>query len=208
MINRIITDISDFIFVCDEPKKVDVIFIPGGSYAELPAYAAKLYRQGYAKRIVPSGGVAKDFGCFSGPKSKMDVYIGDYQTECDFFIDVLEKNGVPKETIVKEDKAAFTKENAILSRKVIDEKGIKVESALIVCKAFHARRCLMLYQMAFPEVTFSICPVHCYNITHDNWFTTEKGIERVMGEIARCGNQLTDEIKDYLLVNRTMDCEQ
>ncbi len=207
MEDRIITDISDFVFVCDEPKKVDVIFLPGGSYAELPEYAAKLYRQGYAKWIVPSGGVAKDFGCFSGPKSKVDIYTGDYRTECDFFIDVLERNGVPKESIIKEDKAAFTKENAILSRKAVDEKGIKVGSALIVCKAFHARRCLMLYQMAFPDVTFSVCPIHCYNITHDNWFTTEKGIERVMGEIARCGSQFTDEMKDYLLFNKTMDCE-
>ncbi len=83
MKNRIISDISDFVFVCDEPKKADVIFIPGGSYAELPEYAAKLYSQGYAKWIVPSGGVAKDFGCFSGPKSKVDIYIRKYRTECD-----------------------------------------------------------------------------------------------------------------------------
>jgi len=45
---------------------------------------------------------------------------------CDFFIDVLERNGVLKESIIKEDKAAFTKENAILSRKVIDEKASRL----------------------------------------------------------------------------------
>ena len=40
MNNRIITDISNFIFVSGEPKKVDAIFLPGGSHPEQPEYAA------------------------------------------------------------------------------------------------------------------------------------------------------------------------
>lgn len=31
MMNRIITDISDYIFVSDKPTKADVIFLPGGT---------------------------------------------------------------------------------------------------------------------------------------------------------------------------------
>ena len=68
-------------------------------------------------------------------------------------------------------------------------------SFLIVCKAFHARRCLMLYQMAFPSVDFKVCPVHCYNIMEENWHTTEQGVESVLGELARCGNQFVGDIK-------------
>ena len=30
MTDRIITDISDFIFVSDKPRKVDAVFLPGG----------------------------------------------------------------------------------------------------------------------------------------------------------------------------------
>ncbi len=41
---EIITDISNFIFVSDEPEKADAIFLPGGSHPELPEYAAELYR--------------------------------------------------------------------------------------------------------------------------------------------------------------------
>ncbi len=41
--NKIISDISEYIFVSDEPEKVDAIFLPGGSHPELPEYAAKLY---------------------------------------------------------------------------------------------------------------------------------------------------------------------
>lgn len=42
---EIITDISNFIFVSDEPEKADAIFLPGGSHPELPEYAAELYRR-------------------------------------------------------------------------------------------------------------------------------------------------------------------
>ena len=105
---------------------------------------------------------------------------------------------VPDEIIIKENKSGHTRDNAFLSRKVVDENGLKLKTAIIVCKAFHARRCLMLYQLAFPDVTFYVCPVNCYNITRDNWFETEQGIDRVLGELARCGNQFVGDIKEYL----------
>ena len=108
------------------------------------------------------------------------------------------KNGVPAQAIIGEDKSGHTRDNAFLSRKAVDEKGIEIKTAIIVCKAFHARRCLMLYQMAFPCVSFTVCPVSCYNITKDNWYKTEAGIDRVMGELARCGNQFTGDFKEYL----------
>ncbi len=50
---RIITDISDYIFVYDEPRKVDAILLPGGSHPEQPEYAAELYNKGFAKWLVP-----------------------------------------------------------------------------------------------------------------------------------------------------------
>lgn len=127
MASRVITDISDFIFVEDTPEPADAIFLPGGTHAEQPEYAAALYRQ------------------------------------------------------------------------AVDEKGLVFRTALIVCKAFHARRCLMLYQLAFPEVSFKVCPVPCYNITKENWYKTEAGIHRVLGELARCGHQFVGDIENYLL---------
>ena len=199
MKNRIITDISNYIFVADEPEKVDAIFLPGGSHPEQPEYAAALYHKGYAKWLIPSGGLSVKADKWQGVRSKADIYNGDYQSDCEFFTDVLIKNGVPTNSIIGEYKAGHTRDNAFFSRKIIDEKGIEINSAIIDCKAFHARRCLMLYQMAFPEVRMKVCPVHCYNITKDNWFETEQGIDRVLGELARCGNQFVGDIKKYLL---------
>lgn len=199
MKNRIITDISNYIFVADEPEKADAIFLPGGSHPEQPEYAAELYHKGYAKWLMPSGGISVKADKWQGVRSKADIYNGDYQSDCEFFTDVLIKNGVPTNAIIGEYKAGHTRDNAFFSREIVDKKGIEINSAFIVCKAFHARRCLMLYQMAFPEVSIKVCPIHCYNITKDNWFETEQGIDRVLGELARCGNQFVGDIKKYLL---------
>lgn len=199
MNDKIIADITNFIFVEDKPQKVDAIFLPGGSHPEQPEYAAELYCKGYAKWLIPSGGVSVKRDKWPGVRSKADIYNGDYQSDCEFFTDVFIKNGVPADVIVGEDKSRHTRDNAFLSRMVVDEKGIEIKTAIIVCKAFHARRCLMLYQMAFPDTTFCVCPVVCMGITKDNWYKTEQGIDRVLGELARCGNQFVGDIKEYLL---------
>ena len=198
MNDRIITDIANFIFVSDEPEKVDAVFLPGGSHPEQPEYAAGLYHQGYTKWLIPAGGVSVKRDKWPGVRSKVDIYNGNYRSDCEFFMDVLLKNGVPASAIIGEDKSGHTRDNAFLSRKSVDERGIDIKTALIVCKAFHARRCLMLYQMAFPDTVIKVCPVHCYNITKDNWYQSEQGIDRVLGELARCGNQFVEDIKQYI----------
>lgn len=199
MNNRVITDISNYIFVDDELEKADAVFLPGGSHPAQPEYAAELYCKGYARWIIPSGGVSVKRDKWPGVRTKADIYNGNYQSDCAFFTDVLMKNGVPADAIIGESKSGHTRDNAFLSRKVVDEKGVEIKTALVVCKAFHARRCLMLYQMVFPDVAIKIYPVPCYNITKDNWYKTEQGIDRVLGELARCGNQFVEDIKKYLL---------
>ena len=162
MQSRIISDISKYIFVDDELQKVDAIFHPGGSHPEQPEYAAQLYREGYAKWIIPSGGVSVKRDKWPGVRSKAEIYDGDYHSDCEFFTDVLLKNGVPSSAIIGENKPGHTRDNAFLSRVVVDE------------------------------------PVHCYNITKDNWDTSEEGIDRVLGELTRCGNQFVADINNYL----------
>ncbi len=199
MNDRIINDITNYIFVSDEPEVADVIFLPGGMHPQQPEYAAELYRRGYAKWIVPSGYMGVKWDFWPGVADKAEIYTGTYATECEFFIAVLTKNGVPRDAIIPEDAARHTRDNAFLSRKVVDASSIRIKTALIVCKEFHARRCLMLYQLAFPDVKFKVCPVNCSNITKENWHKSERGINRVMGELSRCGNQFVDDVKDYLL---------
>jgi len=195
---KFIDDIGEFIFLEDKMEKADIIFIPGGSHPELGEYAAELWKQGYAPYIMPSGGVSIKTGKFNGVKSKKELYNKDYKTDYDFLEDVLMINHVPKSVILREDTSAFTKENAMFSRRVADENKLSIKKAIICCKSFHARRCLMCYQLAFPDAKLYIHPIPYYQndtlISKENWNKSEVGIKRVLGELQRCGNQFTEEI--------------
>jgi len=194
---EIIADITGFIFVSDEMQRSDVLFLPGGSDPAIPEKAAELYTKGFAPILVPSGGVSVKTGMFAGVKRKANIYSGNYKTDCEFYADVLLKNGVNKSAIVEEDKSGYTKENARFTRSVLDERGFIIKTAIVVCKSFHARRCLMCYQFAFPNVEIRICPVDVYEVTRDNWYMHEHGVDRVMGELSRCGNQFLSEMKTF-----------
>lgn len=191
-------ELTDFIFVSDMPQASDIIFLPGGSDPAVPERAAQLFSQDHAPWLLPSGRFSIKTGAFAGVKHKQATYSGAYRTECEFYTDVLVQNGVPQSAILAEDQSSFTQENAIFSRQVTDHMGLAVKRAIICCKSFHARRCLMYYGMAFPETELLVCPVDVYGISADTWFLTECGIDRVLGELARCGNQMCDDIKRYL----------
>lgn len=176
---------QDFIFAEDKPKKADIIFVPGNGFPEMAERAAQLYKEGFAPYILPSGRYSITLGKFSGVQSKREKYDGGYATEWEFLQDVLRKNGVPKEAILKEDQATFTYENAIYSRQVTDLKKMEIKTAILCCKTYHARRCLMYYQLLYPETEFLVCPACPDGITRENWKETEAGVEAVTGEMDR-----------------------
>ena len=47
----------------------------------------------------------------------------------------------------------------------------------------------MLFQSAFPDTEFLVIPFEGFGITKSNWFASEYGVQRVLGELNRCGNQ-------------------
>ena len=191
---KFIDEITSYIFVEDKMIKSDIIFVPGGLWPEPMERAAELYLDGYAPYILPSGKFSTKFNHFTKPESKSDLYNQDYKTEFEFLKDVGIKNGIPHESILKEDSATWTKQNAFMSRDVTDMLGLKIKRAIICCKSFHAKRCLMFYSWAFPETEFLICPVNIEGITRENWFKTDYGVEQVMGELSRCGGQFKNAV--------------
>lgn len=194
---KTIDDITDFIFLENNPKKADIIFIPGGSYAEIAERAAELWIKDYAPLILPSGKYSVKRGYFPKPLSKSEKYSGTYNTEWDFLKDILIKNGVDENTILREDNAQFTYENALNSREITDKLNLHISKAIICCKSFHARRCYMYYQWAYPDTEIIVCPSEVQGINRDNWFTTANGVEKVMGELTRCGSQLKEYIMEF-----------
>lgn len=189
-------NITEFIFVEDELEKADVIFVPGNRYPDMAEKAAVLWEQGYGTWVLPSGKYTIVTGRFAGPIKKADIYNGSYETEWEFLKDVLCKNGVTDEVILKENQATFTYDNAILSRAVLEKHGISVRKAIICCNSIHARRCKMYYELVFPETKVMICPVDAAGITKDNWYKDQEYISAVLAEMNRCGNQFEEIIRE------------
>ena len=69
MNQRLIQDISEFIFMKDEPEKSDVIFIPGTSQSAITEKAAALFCAGFAKYVIPTGAFSGKRGKFAAERS-------------------------------------------------------------------------------------------------------------------------------------------
>ncbi|WP_044295773.1 YdcF family protein [Robinsoniella peoriensis] len=191
-------DITEFIFVENDPAPSDMIFIPGGSYGQIALHAADLYKGGYADRIMVSGKFSVLKGKFAGVDSPLDYCGMDFQTESQFLSKVLQDAGVPAVSIYMEEEATFTYENAIYCRKLAEKLGLQINKAIISCQAYHARRCLMYYQLLFPETVFYVCPAETRGINRNNWFMEEKKIDQVLEEVERCGRQFHKIMHDLI----------
>ncbi|MDO5799028.1 MAG: YdcF family protein [Eubacteriales bacterium] len=189
MYRKFLKEIEDFIFMEDQPEQADIIFVPGNGYPYMAEKAAELYVSGMAPVILPSGKYSISYGKFSGVIDERKKYNENYETEWEFLKDVLVKNGVPESAVLKEDKATFTWQNALFSKKVTDLAGINVRKAILCCKNYHARRAFMYYQRAYPETEFLICPCSVDEITKETWKETQNGIDEVMAETKRIISQ-------------------
>ncbi|MBQ8696413.1 MAG: YdcF family protein [Clostridia bacterium] len=189
--NELREKITDFIFMQGEAEECDAVFCAGTSYPSIPEYAAELYKGGYAPLIFVGGRYSITKGRFCGVKEKADVYTGDYLTESEFYRDVLAKNGVPESAILWEDRSTYTKENAVYARELADEKGVTVGRAILLCHSFHARRAYMYYKLQFPDTEIIPIGLPFHGVTRENWYQSEIGLTRVMGEMRRIGEQFS-----------------
>lgn len=188
---KFLRDITEFIFLEDLPEKADLIIVPGNTWPQPARRAAALYHDGMAPYIVVSGRYSKGQQTFAGAACEGDRYKGAYMTEADFLTDVLIREGVPETAVLQERKAEFTLENARYIRKLLEEKKMTVKKALICCQAFHARRCRMYFEYVFQDtdVEFLMCPAVTQGISRCSWMESQKGLDTVLGELRRCGEQ-------------------
>ncbi|WP_420818336.1 YdcF family protein [Paenibacillus ginsengarvi] len=166
-----------------EVEPADVILIPGASQPQLMEQAARLYHQGIAPFILPSGG--------STP------YVET--TEWEFLRNVGVSLGVPAEAILREDTATNTFENARLSWEVLQSKHMHPKKAVLVCKNYHARRALLTYQLFFSrETVFYVSPViDRSGTTKLNWCLDERKIHLVMSELEKVGTYFRRHISNW-----------
>lgn len=118
----------DYLSLHQEPEKADVILGFGCYDDNVARRAAELYLQGYAPKILFTGGLGRNTtGLFT-------------ETEAEKFLKVAVAMGVPEEDILLENKSTNTKENICFTRALLEEKGIPHGRILGVHKPYMERR--------------------------------------------------------------------
>ena len=174
--------ITNFIFVDDVISPCDIILVPGGSHPQLAEKVSDLYELGMAEYILYSG--------HANPS------IPNFPSEAQYLKSLTVEFGVPHNSIICEEKAAHTFENAEFSLAVINKMGVKAERVILVCKSFHSRRVLSTYQHVFPkDTTFLVASVtDNRGLGKHNWTTKQEYVDRVMSEVEKIGKYFKDKI--------------
>lgn len=155
----------------DVGEKLDAIVVLGGGIMdkgtlrptiELSAESrlrtlcgADLYQQGYAPKLLVTGGDTRIFG--SGPREAVAMKAWAIRL------------GVPAEAIVTEDRSRTTYENAVLSKEILGDRT----SILLVTSANHVPRATALFMKQGFRVTPSPCGYQAKNRPPDNWNTVD-----------------------------------
>ncbi|OGB75379.1 hypothetical protein A2810_02960 [candidate division Kazan bacterium RIFCSPHIGHO2_01_FULL_49_10] len=162
--------ITDFIFVDDQPQKVDLIIIPGTSHRQLADKAAELYRQGWASKVL----------CTGGFNDKLNM------VESAWAANILCEGGVSLADILQESNSTNTKENAITALALLEQGIWEFGRIILVSKPYHARRLLMTFRKVFSGASLLVVPVEDdRQITRDNWHADPKKTAKVMEEMGK-----------------------
>ena len=136
--------IWDYLGMHQTPAKADCIVGFGNFNTNIARRAAELYHQGYAPKIMFTGGLGRNTThLFTEPEA---VRFARVAMEC----------GVPEEDIILEDKSTNTKENIDFMREILEKQGIPHDHVLGVHQPFMERRIVAALGIYWPELNFTV----------------------------------------------------
>ena len=136
--------IWDYLGMHQNLQKADCIVGFGNFNTDIARRAAELYHQGYAPKILFTGGLGRNTeGLLPEPEAMR-------------FAKVAMACGVPEEDIILEDKSRNTKENIEFTRALLEELAISHDHILGVHQPFMERRIVAAMGVYWPEQSFSV----------------------------------------------------
>ena len=159
----------------DNGESADCILVLGSNKAaefRIPV-AVSAYKNNRAPKILLSGGSVRDF-----EDGRM--------CEAERMLNAALELGVKREDLIMEQESQNTVENMLASLMVLHREFWinKVKRILLVTTTFHMRRSIQLARYLFPDhIEVLPCPADDINTRRENWFKTEAGKERAMGEV-------------------------
>ena len=175
-------------------EPADIIFVMGSNDIRVAEYAADLYLDGYAPKILFSGGIAHQNDLLRTNWAK---------SEAETFARVAIDKGVPVNQIIIEMNSTNSGENIVFSTKILAEKRIKYRSILAVQKPYMERRALATMQIYWPDKILHIVSPHLNFTTYPNaTISRETLIHLMVGDLQRIieypakGFQISQEVPE------------
>ena len=151
-------------------RPADLLFVFGTreDVTERVEEACRLWREGYFRRTIVSGGVTP----------------GSQLSECEIIADAMIACGVPADIVLREDRAMNTGENVIFSLPVIDAVlGLKnIRSVICLGNTWTARRYPMTLHRHWPEVEKMLVMVDSFATPRSLWHTNAEFRRRMLRE--------------------------
>lgn len=155
-----------FLIVQDQLKKSDaIVVLSGDGNGERISQAAELFRQGYARYFLISGG---------------QLYWNiTYAEVMSLHAQAL---GIPKPAILIEDRSVSTYENAVFSLPILKSRG--VHSIILVTSPTHSRRAKRTFESVFDKsgISVSIYPAQKSRFILKNWWLRHEDTQEVILE--------------------------
>jgi uncharacterized SAM-binding protein YcdF (DUF218 family) len=146
-------------------EKSDIIFVLGSHDVRVADRGADLYLQGWAPLIIFAGGLGRlTEGVFT-------------QTEADMFAGIAIQKGVPKESILIENRSTNTGQNILLTQGLLKANGLDPQSFIVVQKPYMERRSLATFKKHWPEKKLIVTSPQ---ITFEEYATDEIPLEMVI----------------------------
>ncbi len=146
-------------------EKADCILVLGSHDLRVAERGADLYLQQWAPIIIFSGGL----GNFTKGLWK--------ESEADLFASAAMQMGVPKESILIENKSANTGENILFTQQLLAEKNMHPESFILVQKPYMERRSFATFKKHWPDKKLIVTSPQ---ISFESYPNKEINIERVI----------------------------
>lgn len=168
----------DYMCLREIPEQGDLILGFGCYNEDVARRAAQLYRQGYAPKVVFTGGLGRN---------TQNMWT---QSEAERFGAIALAEGVPEEAVLLENRSTNTGENFRFTRELLAKNGIAVKKVIAVQKPYMERRLKGAFPVYWPEVAVSITSwqqnYEEYLAGLGRWGRTEQDtIEMLVGDVQR-----------------------
>lgn len=183
------------------PTKIvpsDLIIGLGCMDKGIPEHCSKLYKDGYGNLIIFSGNVGK------GTEGILNI------TEAERFKNIAIEKGVPEEKVLLEKDATNTYENYKYTKRLLEDKNINFQSAIIVQKPYVKRRCIAIADLEFPNNNIYVTS---QDLTFEEFIKQSKEnktmdineiIHEIVGEVSIILEAPNHNIQSKQLINNTV----